>query len=301
MSIARVLGDTNCNPNAMSVSTRGQGSSLGASIMSLTLQVGGLRMREGASSVRRPAAVLQGVCSLMSHMVECTTNQLVLLIEDKTSLALEIELRLVGLGYRVLCIDNRPEGLNAARECGASIWVLDRMLHGLDGLSIIEQLRGEGIKTPALVISALSSIDERTCCLKAGAHDYLVKPFAMDELAARVGALARRPDDGNISILQVGSLEMSLIDQTVRRGDEVINLRPREFKLLEYLARRPGQIVTRSMLLEGVWCYRFAPDTNVVDVHIGRLRRKIDVMGDPSLIENIRGVGFTLVGAVSTA
>ena len=172
--------------------------------------------------------------------------------------------------------------------------VVDRMLHGADGLSMVETLREEGVKTPVLVISALSSVDERIRGLKAGGDDYLVKPFAMAELAARVEALLRRLDDVRTTKLRAGGLEMDLIEQTVRRDGTLIELLPREFKLLEYFLRRPGRIVTRAMLLEGVWHYRFIPETNVVDVHIGNLRRKIDIAGAPSLIINIRGAGFML-------
>jgi two-component system OmpR family response regulator len=159
---------------------------------------------------------------------------------------------------------------------------------------MIETLRHEGFKTPVLVISALSAVDERVKGLKAGGDDYLVKPFAMTELTARIEALLRRIDDTRASTLRVGDLEMDLIEQTVRRGDAEIDLLPREFKLLEFFLRRPGQLVTRAMLLEGVWRYRFNPATNAVDVHIGNLRRKIDVAGRQSLIINIRGAGFML-------
>jgi two-component system, OmpR family, response regulator len=167
-------------------------------------------------------------------------------------------------------------------------------LGGADGLSMVETLRQEGFKTPVLVISALSAVDERIKGLKAGGDDYLVKPFAMAELTARIEALLRRVDDTRVSKLRVGDLEMDLIEQTVRRGEVEIDLLPREFKLLEFFLRRPGQLVTRPMLLEGVWRYRFNPNTNAVDVHIGNLRRKIDVHGRPSLITNIRGAGFML-------
>jgi len=167
-------------------------------------------------------------------------------------------------------------------------------LGGDDGLSMIETLRQEGFKTPVLVISALSAVDERIKGLKAGGDDYLVKPFAMAELTARIEALLRRVDDTRVSKLRVGDLEMDLIEQTVRRGEAEIDLLPREFKLLEFFLRRPGQLVTRAMLLEGVWRYRFNPNTNAVDVHISNLRRKIDVHGHPSLITNIRGAGFML-------
>jgi two-component system OmpR family response regulator len=218
----------------------------------------------------------------------------VLLIEDEKGLAEEIRSELLRVGHSVLWVDNAEEGLKAARESGAAILVLDRMLYGSDGLAIIEQLREEGIKTPVLVISALSSIDERIRGLKAGGDDYLVKPFAMDELAARVQALLRRLADVRVTTLRAGNLEMDLIEQTVKRGEAVIDLQRREFKLLEYFMRRPGQIVTRAMLLEEVWHYRFAADTNVVDVHISHLRRKVDVVGKPSMIINVRGAGFML-------
>jgi two-component system OmpR family response regulator len=216
----------------------------------------------------------------------------VLLIEDDTVLAEEIRAELQRLGYPVHLADTVADGLPVAQAGVAGVMVLDRMLHGVDGLSIVETLREVGVKTPVLVISALSSVDERIRGLKAGGDDYLVKPFAMAELAARVDALARRLDDVRTTKLRAAGLEMDLIEQTVRRGEEPIDLLPREFKLLEYFLRRPGQIVTRAMLLERVWNYRFTPETNVVDVHIGNLRRKIDVAGEPSLIKNIRGAGF---------
>ncbi|MGA2793434.1 MAG: response regulator transcription factor [Roseiarcus sp.] len=216
----------------------------------------------------------------------------VLLVEDDAALAEEIRAELDRLGYPVHLAATVAEGLPAAQAGAAGIMILDRMLHGVDGLSIVEKLREAGVKTPVIVISGLSSVDERIRGLKAGGDDYLVKPFAMAELAARVDALARRLDDVRTTKLRGAGLEMDLIEQTVRRGEEAIDLLPREFKLLEYFLRRPGQIVTRAMLLERVWNYRFTPETNVVDVHIGNLRRKIDVAGEPSLIKNIRGAGF---------
>jgi two-component system, OmpR family, response regulator len=216
----------------------------------------------------------------------------ILLIEDEPGLAEEISAELSRLGYPVRRADTVAEGLREARDGAAALMIVDRMLHGSDGLSIIATLREEGVKTPALVISGLSSVDERIRGLKAGGDDYLVKPFALAELAARVEALARRLDDVRTTKLRAGDLEMDLIEQTVKRGEALIDLLPREFKLLEYFIRRPGQIVSRAMLLERVWNYRFSPETNVVDVHIGNLRRKIDVAGQPSLIKNIRGAGF---------
>ena len=218
----------------------------------------------------------------------------VLVVEDEVDLAEEIRGELQRRGYEVSLADNKEDGLRAARAGQAAILILDRMLHGSDGLSIIEALREEGVKTPVLVISALSSIDERIHGLKAGGDDYLVKPFAMGELAARVEALLRRLDDVRTTRLRAGSLEMDLVERTVRRGERIVDLLPREFKLLEYFLRHPNQIVTRAMLLEDVWHYNFIPQTNVVDVHISNLRRKVDAKDEPPLITNIRGAGFML-------
>jgi two-component system OmpR family response regulator len=230
----------------------------------------------------------------MSTTGHPTNRSQVLLIEDEKGLAEEISAELQRLGYSVRLADTVEDSLVAARTGGAAIMIMDRLLYGVDALSIVETLREEGVRTPVLVISALSSIDERIRGLKAGGDDYLVKPFAMAELAARVEALLRRLDDMRATKLRVGGLEMDLIEQTVHRDETKIDLLPREFKLLEYFLRRPGQVITRAMLLEGVWHYRFTPETNVVDVHIGNLRRKIDTPGQPTLITNIRGAGFML-------
>jgi two-component system OmpR family response regulator len=227
-----------------------------------------------------------------------TKNATVLLIEDDEALAGEIKAALRGVGYGVQTAGDIAEALDAARQGEAAILVMDRMLHGVDALAILETLRAEGVKVPVLVVSALSSVDQRIRGLKAGGDDYLVKPFAMSELTARVEALLRRRDDVRTSRLRAGDLELDLITHTVKRGDKEIDLLPREFKLLEFFLRRPGQLITRAMLLEQVWGYRFIPGSNVVDVHIGNLRRKIDVPGKPSLIPNIRGAGFMLTADV---
>ena len=186
------------------------------------------------------------------------------------------------------------DGLEAARSGWASVLVVDRMLHGNDGLSIIEALRSEGNATPVLVISALSSVDERINGLKAGGDDYLVKPFDVRELTARVEALLRRRGDARATRLRAGDLEMDLVERTVRCAGRSVDLLPREFKLLEYFMRRPGQIVTRSMMLEDVWNFKFMAQTNVVDVQIGNLRRKLDPTGSRKFIVNVRAVGFKL-------
>jgi two-component system OmpR family response regulator len=218
----------------------------------------------------------------------------VLVIEDEHDLAEEIRFELQASGHVVQLAETWEEGLRAARAGGAAVMVMDRMLHGEDGLTIIETLRDEGNSTPVLVISALSSVDDRIRGLKAGGDDYLVKPFELRELSARVEALSRRVADSRATRLRAGPLEMDLVDRTVRRGERTIDLLPREFKLLEYFMRRPNQIVTRAMLLEDVWNFKFLPQTNVVDVHISNLRRKIDEGGEARLIVNVRATGFKL-------
>jgi two-component system OmpR family response regulator len=220
-------------------------------------------------------------------------TQTILLVEDERELANEIKIELERLGHLVQTA-SIAEAADAARVGDAAILVMDRMVFGEDSLNTLEILRKEGVKVPVLVISALSSIDERVRGLKAGGDDYLTKPFAMVELTARVEALLRRLDDVRTTKLRVGDLEMDLIEHTVHRGGDSIDLLPREFKLLEYFLRHPGQVITRAMLLRDVWHYHFSLETNVVDVHISNLRKKIDARGAPSLIVNIRGAGFML-------
>ena len=217
--------------------------------------------------------------------------QTILLVEDEKELADEIKLELERLGYLVR-MASIAEAADAARVGVAAMMIMDRIVFGEDSLKTVEVLRHEGVKVPVLMISALSSIDERVRGLKAGGDDYLAKPFAMVELAARVEALLRRLDDVRTTKLRAGDLDMDLIEQTVHRGGAKIDLLPREFKLLEYFLRHPGQVITRAMLLKDVWHYHFSLETNVVDVHISNLRKKIDVRGGASLIVNIRGTGF---------
>lgn len=217
----------------------------------------------------------------------------VLVVEDERDLAEEIRLELQASGHAVQLSETVDDGLRAARS-GVAVLIIDRMLKGEDGLSIIESLRAEGNTTPALVISALSSVDERINGLKAGGDDYLIKPFDIRELTARVEALLRRGGDTRLSRLHVAAIEMDLIERTVRCDGELIDLLPREFTLLEYFMRRPGQIVTRAMLLEDVWNFKFLAETNVVDVQIGNLRRKLDPADARRFIINIRAVGFKL-------
>lgn len=218
----------------------------------------------------------------------------VLLIEDDGGIAGEITEELESRGFAVTHIADGPEGLRAALAGGSDVMIVDRMLPGLDGLTLIETMRGRGLRTPVLVLSALSAVDDRVSGLKAGGDDYLTKPFAMEELLARTEALLRRPDDTRQTVLRAGPLVMDLIDRRVERDGREIELLPREFRLLEFLMRRPGQVLTRAMMLEEVWNYRFIPQTNLVDVHIGKLRRKVDGAGEEPLIHSIRGAGFTL-------
>ena len=222
-----------------------------------------------------------------------THPQTIVLVEDEDAMAAEIKGELESKGYFVR-VASIAQAADAARVGDAAMMVMDRIVFGEDSLKTLEVLRKEGVKVPVLVISALSSVDEKVKGLKAGGDDYLTKPFEMVELSARVEAMLRRLDDVRTTKLHVGDLEMDLIEKTVHRGDARIDLLPREFRLLEYFLRHPGRVITRAMLLQEVWQYHFSLETNVVDVHISNLRKKIDTKGTPSLIVNIRGAGFML-------
>jgi two-component system OmpR family response regulator len=222
-----------------------------------------------------------------------TRAQTIVLVEDEQEMASEVKGELESRGYLVR-LASIAEAADAARVGDAAMMIMDRIVFGEDSLVTLEALRKEGVKVPVLVVSALASIDEKVKGLKAGGDDYLTKPFAMVELAARVEAMLRRLDDVRTTKLHVGDLEMDLIEKTVHRGGVKIELLPREFRLLEYFLRHPGRVVTRAMLLQEVWQYHFSLETNVVDVHISNLRKKIDTKGMPSLIVNIRGAGFML-------
>ena len=217
-----------------------------------------------------------------------------LLIEDDKETADEITAELGDRGFDVSWAGDGIEGLAKARSGGADALIVDRLLPGMDGLTIIETLRSEGNRTPVLVLSALGAVDERVRGLRSGGDDYLTKPFAAVELVARIEALLRRPTDNSDTVLRVGPLELDLIKRTAKRGERTIDLLPREFRLLEYMMRRKDQMLTRAMLLEEVWSYKFVPQTNLVDVHMGRLRRKVDEPDEPPMIHNVRGVGFIL-------
>ena len=216
----------------------------------------------------------------------------ILLIEDDAGTANEIALELAGHGYSVSHRVLVSDGLAVARGDDVDLLILDRQLPDGEGLDVIERLRAEGRRTPALVLSALGSLDDRVRGLRAGGDDYLAKPFALVELVARVQALLRRPNETRDTRLIAGPLDLDLLAGTGTRAGRSLDLLPRELKLLDYLVRRPRRIVTRSMLLQDVWGYTFEPNSNVVDVHMGRLRRKVDADGEPQLIRNVRGRGY---------
>lgn len=219
-----------------------------------------------------------------------------LVIEDEIDTSHYICKGLRESGYTVTSCNNGMDGLDLAISQSWDIVVLDRMLPGrIDGLSIIEKLRSLGNITPTIIVSALSSIDERVLGLRGGADDYLPKPFAFSELLARIEALLRRASSGqDSSQLQVADLKLDTRAMRVTRAARVIALQPREYRLLEYLMRHAGQVVTRTMLLEAVWDYHFDPQTNVIDVQISRLRTKIDKDYSPQLIHTVRGAGYRL-------
>jgi two-component system OmpR family response regulator len=218
----------------------------------------------------------------------------VLLIEDDSETADEIVAELVHRGYEVEWAATGIEGLDKARSTEPDAIIVDRLLPGMDGLTIVEALRRERVKTPVLILSALAAVDDRVRGLHTGGDDYLTKPFALVELIARIEALLRRPVESRETTLRVGPLELDLLERKARRGERVIDLLPSEFRLLEYMMQRKEQMLTRAMLLEEVWNYKFVPQTNLVDVHMGRLRHKIDLPDEMPMIHNIRGVGFIL-------
>jgi two-component system, OmpR family, response regulator len=217
-----------------------------------------------------------------------------LLIEDDKETAEEIRAELRDHGFDVDWAADGLTGLDSARTGAADAMIIDRLLPGMDGLTIIEALRYQGVHTPVLVLSALGAVDDRVRGLRAGGDDYLTKPFATMELIARIEALLRRPVDSRATMLQVGPLRLDLIGRTAKRGDRVIELLPREFRLLEYMMRRKDQMLTRTMLLEDVWNYKFILQANLIDLHMGRLRHKVDLAHEPPMIQNVRGVGFIL-------
>ena len=219
----------------------------------------------------------------------------ILIIEDDEATGAYIEKGLAELGHVVDRARNGRDGLFLAAGQTYDVMIIDRMLPGIDGLGIVKTIRAAGIRTPVLFLTALAGIDDRVEGFDAGGDDYLVKPFAFAELAARVTALARRPPiSEKPTVLRVSDLEMDLLKRKVTRSGREIDLQPREFQLLEYLMHNAGRLVTRTMLLENVWDYHFDPKTNIVETHVSRLRGKVDKDFPEQLIETIRGSGYMI-------
>ena len=224
-----------------------------------------------------------------------------LAIEDDETTAREILAELARHGIEADWVADGLEGLARARTGGYDVITLDRMLPGLDGLSIVTELRAAGVSTPVLMISALGDVDERIGGLRAGGDDYLTKPFAPEEMAARIEVLLRRrardaaPADGaSATVLRVRDLDLDLLARTVRRGGREIELLPTEFRLLEFMVRNAGQVLSRQLIFEKVWEYYFDPGANLINVHIARLRKKLEAPGAPPLITTVRGAGYRL-------
>lgn len=222
----------------------------------------------------------------------------ILVIEDDLEAAAYVVKGLRESGHIVDHAADGEEGLNLALSGSFDVLIVDRMLPKRDGLSVVATLRMESVRTPALFLSALGEVDDRIMGLKAGGDDYLTKPYAFAELLARIEVLVRRSNPDQVRTkLQVGDLEVDLLARKVSRAGQDIDLQPREFRLLEYLMKHAGQVVTRTMLLENVWEYHFDPQTNVIDVHISRLRAKIDKNFKQPLLHTIRGAGYSLRAA----
>jgi|SRR5436190_16325831 two-component system OmpR family response regulator len=219
----------------------------------------------------------------------------ILIVEDDLEAADAMGRGLTEAGHDCTKAADGEEGLTAARGAEFDVMIVDRMMPKMNGVQLVESLRREGDRTPVLFLSALGEVGDRVDGLQAGADDYLVKPYAFAELIARIEALSRRRDTGSVhTLLKVGELEMDLIARTVHRSGKEIDLQPREFQLLEFMMRHAGQSVTRTMLLEKVWHYHFDPQTNVIDVHISRLRSKIDKGFDRPMLQTVRGAGYRL-------
>ncbi len=216
----------------------------------------------------------------------------ILLVEDDADIGHDTAAELESSGYAVTWRESAERALQEIKARSFDLLLVDRALPGIDGLSLIKQVRELNDNTAVIIISAYGAVSDRILGLQAGGDDYMTKPFALAELTARVQARLRRPVEARETILRQGPLEVDLVDRTVTRNGELIELMPREFSLLVYFMRHPGQLVTRSMLLQDVWHYRYLPETNLVDVHLGKLRRKIDMAQGPSFIQSIRGAGF---------
>jgi two-component system OmpR family response regulator len=234
-----------------------------------------------------------GICRECHAMAE--SRRRVLVIEDDPETGEQLAESLAASGYQVDLAVSGDEGLSHGLRSTYAVVTIDRLLPGIDGIEIIRRLRESGVTTPALIISALGEVDDRVRGLRAGGDDYLVKPFAFAELLARVEALARRSAAVvKETVLRVGDLQLDLMSRTVTRRGQDIDLLPREFQVLEYLVRNEGHVVPRAMLLQHVWDLHFDPTTNIIDVYVGRVRRKIDSQQAYPLIHTVRGVGFCI-------
>ena len=219
----------------------------------------------------------------------------ILVVEDDDETATYVANGLTEKGHVVERAEDGRDGLFLASSEPYDLMIVDRMLPELDGLSLVKRVRAAGVEMPVLFLTALGGVDDRVTGLEAGGDDYLPKPFAFSELLARISALARRPPMSSVvTTLQVGDLHMDLLKRTVTRKGRAIDLQPREFRLLEYLMRHSGEVVTRTMLLEHVWDFHFDPHTNVVETHVSRLRTKVDKPFDFPLIHTVRGAGYSL-------
>lgn len=232
---------------------------------------------------------------MATDLARSSTGMKLLLIEDDKRMADYVARSLREHGHVVDQTGNGKDGLFLAASERYDAMIVDRMLPSVDGLTIVKMLRSTGNQTPVIFLTTMDGIDDRVEGLEAGADDYLVKPFAFAELLARLGALLRRPPISNVkTVLRVGDLEMDLLKRSVMRAGQVIDLQPQEFKLLEYLMRSEGRVVTRTMLLESVWDFHFDPQTSIVETHISRLRAKIDRGFEKELLKTVRGVGYCL-------
>ena len=219
----------------------------------------------------------------------------ILVVEDDPETAGQIVEQLTSSGYEVDLATNGTEALSRGASCDYAVITMDRMLPDIDGIAVMQQLRNDGVAAPVLIISALGEVDDRVRGLRAGGDDYLVKPFSFIELLARVEALGRRSDTVvKQTILRVGDLAIDLVSRRASRRGKDIFLLPKEFQLLEYLVRNEGRIVSRAMLLQHVWDLHFDPSTNIIDVYVGRVRRKVDGQQDYPLIHTLRGIGYCL-------
>jgi two-component system OmpR family response regulator len=227
--------------------------------------------------------------------MDSSSRRRILVIEDDAETARQIANSLTTQGYEIDLASNGTDALERGLTIDYALITIDRMLPDMDGLSVMQRLRKHGVSTPVLIISALGEIDEKVRGLRAGGDDYLVKPFSFAEMAARIEALCRRSSTIiKETLLRVGDLEMDLVSRTVSRRGQSITLLPREFKLLEYLVKSQGQVVSRTMLLQHVWELHYDPTTNIIDVYVGRVRRKVDGDQNYPLIHTVRGIGYCL-------